>query len=157
MRRNDRIKKDPEWIYATLSEGLVCHLALTDGSNPYAIALNYGFRYDGAEKLDLFFHCATEGRKLDLIRINPSAAFIIDSAGPLVTGAEGCDWGMQYRSIAGTGIIQELHDHAQRKTALDLLMHHYSGRKDFTYNEKILAATTILVLTVDSFSGKEKS
>lgn len=157
MRRMDRLKKDPEWIRAMLSEALVCHLALTDGSIPYVIALNYGFRYDGVQKLDLFFHCATEGRKLDLIRVNPNAFFIIDLPGPLVTGAEGCDWGMQYRSIAGTGIIQELHDPAQRKTALDLLMHHYSGRKDFSYNEKILAETTILGLTVTSFSGKEKS
>lgn len=44
-------------------------LAMTDGLNPYIIPLNYGYTYEDG-KLVIYFHCAKEGRKLDILKKN---------------------------------------------------------------------------------------
>ncbi len=156
MRRKDREVTDTAWIDETLQLCDSCALALVDGAKPYVITLNYGFARAENGSLKLYFHCARQGKKLDLIRQNPSAAFIADTAHELVTGESGCDWGMKYRSVAGKGTLRFAVDPAEKKKGLDLLMAHHSGRIDFSYDERVFAMTEVLVLEVESCTGKEK-
>ena len=79
MRRKDREKNDPVWLAETLTRADACHLALFDGAWPYVISLNYGFELAENGRLRLWFHCAREGKKLELLATNPHAAFIIDT------------------------------------------------------------------------------
>lgn len=156
MKRIDREINTPEWIDETLRLADSCHIALSDAEAPYVITLNYGFERDAQSNLSLYFHCAKQGKKLDLLRINPTVAFIVDTAHELITGREGCHWGMNYRSVAGTGTLRFVTSEAEKKHGLDVLMEHYSGRKDFSYDERVFAVTEVLKLTVASCTGKEK-
>lgn len=162
MRRKDREKNDPVWLTETLARADACHLALFDGAWPYVVSLNYGFELAENGRLLLWFHCAREGKKLELLATNPHAAFIIDTGHELVPGPKGCDWGMKYRSIAGRGILSTITDPALKKKGLDLLMAHHAGEGLlteglFTYDEKVFDFTAVLCLEVESFTGKEKA
>ena len=77
MRRKDREIRDIDEIVRILNEAQVCRLALFDGEYPYIIPMCFGFDLDG-DKLELYFHCAARGKKLDLIKENNRAAFEID-------------------------------------------------------------------------------
>jgi uncharacterized protein len=58
------------------------------------------------ENLVLYFHSATEGRKLNLLAKNSTVGFELDTGHELVTADLACNWGMKYKSIIGTGESQ---------------------------------------------------
>ncbi len=157
MRRKDREIVDVEKIDAIVREADACHLALVDSGEPYVITLNYGFERTAKGALAIYFHCAREGRKLDAIRRDPRAAFIVDAGHELVRGERGCDWGMRYRSVAGNGVVSFVQDDAEKRHGLDLLMEHYSGTRGFEYDDRVFAVTEVLRLDVEACTGKEKA
>ncbi len=137
-----------------ISRCRVCHLALSDlNGQPYALALNFGYKPGAAPAL--YFHCARQGKKLDLIRANPKAAFIIDRALELKTGPMACDWGMNYESIMGAGNMTIVSDPKERKRGLDLIMAHY-GNSSPAYSPQSLKDTLVLKLTITEMTGKKK-
>ena len=138
-----------------ISRCQVCHLALSgsDGQ-PYVVALNFG--YQPGSLPVLYFHCARQGKKLDLIRINPKAGFIIDRALELKTGPMACDWGMNYESVMGTGIVSVVKDPEERRRGLDLIMAQY-GSTSPAYLPESLEETVVLKLTVREMTGKRKA
>jgi nitroimidazol reductase NimA-like FMN-containing flavoprotein (pyridoxamine 5'-phosphate oxidase superfamily) len=89
MRRKDREVTERLEMERIISRCRVCHLALSSADGrPYAVALNFG--YAPGEPPALYFHCAAQGRKLDLLRQNPCCAFIIDRPLGLVRGRTAC-------------------------------------------------------------------
>jgi len=56
-----------------LNRAEVGRMALFDGTMPYIIPLNFLYK-DGK----IIFHCAWEGRKLDIISTNPNCCFEVD-------------------------------------------------------------------------------
>jgi nitroimidazol reductase NimA-like FMN-containing flavoprotein (pyridoxamine 5'-phosphate oxidase superfamily) len=56
-----------------LNRAEVGRMALFDGTMPYIIPLNFLYK-DGI----IVFHCAWEGRKLDIISMNPNCCFEVD-------------------------------------------------------------------------------
>ena len=132
----------------------VCHLALSDSrTHPYAVALNFGCA--AGPPPTLYFHCATEGKKLDLIRANPSVAFIVDRPLELMTGPMACDWGLNYESVMGTGNMTIVSDAEERRRGLDLIMAH-CGNSSPAYLPEPLGKTVVLRLTIKEMTGKRK-
>ena len=62
-----------EEMEETLKKAEVGRIALCEGSKPYIVPLN--FLYD---KGKIVFHCAWEGKKLDIIAKNPNCCFEVD-------------------------------------------------------------------------------
>ncbi len=56
-----------------LKKAEVSRLALTDGSKPYIVSVN--FLYHSGK---IVFHCAWNGRKLELIKMNPECCLEVD-------------------------------------------------------------------------------
>lgn len=155
MRRTDREIKDTEEMFDIIRRGDACHVALVDQGEPYIVALNYGFKWNDGS-LNLYFHCAAAGKKLDIIKDSNNASFMIDVDHELVKGDNGCSWGMKYKSVIGKGTIEIVTDEDERKSGMDLIMNHYSGGTGFTYDSKVMAATVVLKLTVSEITGKKK-
>jgi uncharacterized protein len=154
MRRKDREVVGVKEMEKIISRCQVCHVALTDlDGQPYALALNFGYQAGSAPAL--YFHCARQGKKLDLIRANPKAAFIIDRELGLVTGPVACDWGMNYESIMGTGKMTIVSNLEERKRGLNLIMAQY-GSTSPTYSPQSLKDTLVLKLTINEMTGKRK-
>jgi uncharacterized protein len=153
MRRNEREVTDRKEIIMVLKKALICRIAIHDKPYPYIVPLNFGVE-DG-EKIKLYFHCATEGKKLDLIRKNNKVSFEADSDTQIISGKTACRWSMLYRSVTGFGTIEVVNDPEERVSGLNLLMEHYSGNSVNEFDPAVFARTLILRLTVESLSCKK--
>jgi hypothetical protein len=154
MRRKEREVSDPVSIEKIISKSDVCRVAFANNNIPYIVVMNFG--YTGGDKPCLWFHCANEGRKLEMIKKNNYVCFQTDTDHKLHGGEKGCDWGMKYSSIVGYGNISVVTDPSMRKTGLDCIMKHYAGDQEFTYDEKVMGRTTILRLEITEMTGKKR-
>lgn len=155
MRRKDREIKKPEEIRKVLEDCKVCRLGIVDEGAPYIVPMNMACDYDG-EKLILYFHCAREGKKLELLRKNPRIGFEMDREIALVEGNMPCQYSYRYESIIGSGHAQIVEDEQEKSKALASIMKHQTGKEfdDFEKNPKLSHAVTIVKLTAEEYSCK---
>jgi len=152
MRRTEDEITDREEILNILKKATICRIALQGEEYPYIVPLNFGI--EEKEELYLYFHCAREGRKLDLIRRNNKACFEVEDGTELVPSDKPCGWTMKFKSVIGNGTLEIIDDEAGIRHGLDVLMQHYTGGGEFSYDKKVLKKTLILRLTVHQFSAK---
>ncbi|HEU4563146.1 MAG TPA: pyridoxamine 5'-phosphate oxidase family protein [Gemmatimonadaceae bacterium] len=91
-----------------LTRQRLCVLALTDGEQPYAVPVFYGF--DGAT----VYLGISEGRKTRILDNNPRLCFTVSEVGP----------GDSWRSVVVMGRAEWVTDPAQRAEAIQVLMRH---------------------------------
>ena len=149
MRKSNKEIKDRAVIEEILSKSLICRIAISDADYPYIVPMNYGYS-DNA----LYFHCATEGRKIDLIRKNNRVGFEIEDDYEIVKSDISCKWTTKYRSIIGYGDIEIISDHEEKKQGLDILMKHH-GRNDNEYDDRIVEKVLILKLEIKNLTAKQ--
>ena len=153
MRRNERNISEIKEIEDIILKSDVCRIALANENIPYIITLNFG--YMGSPVRRLYFHCANEGRKLEMISRNSYVCFELDIDHQIFTGVKGCDWGMKYSSVIGYGNILILTEPDLKKEGLDCIMRHYGGDREYQYDSKVLERTTILRLDITEMTGKK--
>ncbi len=152
MRRKDRLVSDPKEIFEILKRCEVCHLAFYDEGFPYIVPLNFGaVERDGS--IELYFHGAKAGKKLELLRKNPNVGFSMSCSHKLIEKEEACEYTMEYESVCGNGFIEELED-VYKSEALNVLMKQYTGKDDFSFPENALRAVAVMKLTVNEMNGK---
>lgn len=153
MRRSDREITDFDEIVGIIKKCDVCRLALHDEEYPYILPLNFGMRIEDG-KIVLYFHGANEGKKYALIEKNNKASFEMDCGHRLVMDDERMSCTMEYESVIGQGIIEKVPDE-QKYDALMVLMRQYH-QEDFPFNQNIMPQTTVLKLTVNSYTAKHR-
>lgn len=149
MRRANREISDPSAIRALMEEALVCRIGLCDGGTPYVVPMNFGLGENC-----LFLHCATEGRKLDILRQNDRVCFEMDFLREIRQGPASCGWGALYESVIGFGRAALVDDPAEKRFALDRIMDHYGAQGPYAYPDDILAKTAIIRIEIESLRGK---
>ena len=149
MRRKEKEITNREDIEKFLRQSKVCRLAMVDGDKPYMVPLNFGYS-DGC----LFFHCAKQGRKIDLIKKNPNICFEVDELIRLKKASLACDWGIDFKSVIGSGKAQFLEDSKEKTQALNAIMSQYSGRT-FEYPDEMLEKTHVIKVVIDEMTGKQ--
>ncbi|WP_430816987.1 pyridoxamine 5'-phosphate oxidase family protein [Carboxylicivirga sp. RSCT41] len=149
MRRKEREIKDAVIVHQILSESSICRLAIYDDPFPYIVPMNYGYE-DGA----IYFHCATDGRKLDLLRKNNKVGFEIEYDSEVLKGAVSCQWTTRYRSVIGTGEVEIIEDTDAKIAGMDAIMKQH-GKTDNEYIPKVMAKALILKLSIKSFTAKQ--
>jgi nitroimidazol reductase NimA-like FMN-containing flavoprotein (pyridoxamine 5'-phosphate oxidase superfamily) len=155
LRRKDREVSDLKTVGEILDRGRTCHLAFYGEDEPYVVPLCYGYQLvDG--RLTLYFHAATEGKKLSLMRENPCVGFCVSTAGGITTGPVPCAWSMDFESVMGAGVLSEVSDETLRKRGMDLLMAHYGLTGEASYEPDMVKRTVVLCLKADRFSAKRR-
>ena len=154
MRRADREIPEISLIEEIIQKADVCRIALADENVPYIVTMNFG--YTGIPGQKLFFHCASTGRKLDMIRKNNYVCFEMDTDHTVYGGEKGCDWGMKFSSVVGYGNISIVTEREAKIKGLNCIMAHYGGEKEYTYDENVLLRTTVLCLDIKEMTGKRK-
>lgn len=153
MRRQDRNITCPAEAEAVLTACTVLHLALTNGREPYVVPVNFGYRM-AETGLYLYFHSAGEGRKIELIRENPRAAFTLECAcAPLSGGENPCAYSYRYKSLLGAGTVRFLSDPEERAAAMNAIMRRQTGR-EFVFTGQMLARVTLCEIAVTEYSVK---
>jgi len=148
MRRKDKEMTDPEAIASVIQKSTVCRLGMSDDNQPYVIPMSFGYQ-DGA----VYFHCAPEGRKIEILRKNPRVCIEFDVDCRLKTGDSACKWGFYFQSAIAFGVAAFIEDVVEKRAALDIIMRQYS-KEVFTYPESALEKIVVIRVTVTELTGK---
>lgn len=146
--------KDQSKIIEILDKCKVLHLAMVDGDEPYVIAMNYGYTMEDG-KLSLYMHGATQGRKLDILRVNPKVCFEMDCDLAPFEGDVPCQYGIAYSSIIGTGKAELIENPEDKMQALTILMKTQTG-KDFEFNERLVSIVSVIKIHVADYTAKHR-
>lgn len=180
MRRKDREVTGDENIAKIIEQCTTCHIAMEDDANagvPYVIPMSFGYSLEGGV-LELYFHCAHVGKKLDCIRKNPNVAFSMCVENRIEIHEDVyCKSGRFYASVVGQGKAEIVEDSAEKCHGLSLLMErqaagaaqsahapHASGSAPsmhvphkFEFTPAQAAAVTVFKITSTNFTGKAKN
>lgn len=150
MRRKNNEIKDQETLMALLKTCDVIRVAMCVDQTPYIVPMNFGYKDH-----TFYFHGAKEGRKIEMIKINPKVAFELDTDHVLVGQSDrACDWTMKFSSIIGSGFMHIVEDRKEKIEALNILMQHYEGKEAYDYEDKMIERIGILKLEVSEMTGK---
>ncbi len=149
MRRSEREITDPAVMEDVLSRATVCHLGLCDDEQPYVVPMNFGY-----ENRTLYFHSATEGQKLDILRRNNRVCFQVDTDVEIVVGDTGCNCRTRYRSVIGFGLATFIEDPAEKRRALVVLMRHYASGT-FVFPDDAVAGMCVFRVDIARMTGKQ--
>ena len=148
MRRSEKEITERAQIDAIIRHSQVCRLALSDQGQPYVVPLCFG--YDGKA---LYFHCAPEGRKLDILRRNNKVCFEFDIVEGMIEADQGCKWGIRYQSVIGSGVAHLVEDPDDKQHALALVMGQYSSGT-FSFPPETVGRSAVVRIDIESLAGK---
>ncbi len=154
MRRKDREITDRDKIEQIISACHCCRLGFQDAGEVYIVPLSFGYIRDN-ETYIFYFHGATEGRKIDLIRTSPHVGFEMDTGYVLHEADEACGYAARFQSIIGNGVVSIVEDREEKKKGLSELMKHTSGKDGWEFREKMVDAVCVFRLVVETMSCKE--
>ena len=124
------------------------------GGAPYVIPMSYGFVQENG-RFTLYMHGAGEGEKIERIKADPRAAFVLFTGNAVYgSGEEACRYSTSFDSVCGSGTIRIVTDETEKRAGLEAIMAHYAPGKVFEFDEKMLQATCVMALDVESISGK---
>lgn len=156
MRRTDREVKDLDSVFDIIERCHVVHLGMVENGKPYVVALNFGYERSG-DNLILYFHCAMEGRKIDILKENPNVYFQMDCVNEFIPGSaeRPCAFCWRFDSVMGSGKIKFINDINEKNHALNKLIQHV-GRTDevFSFPAASLTRTCVLQVQSNDFTGK---
>lgn len=153
MRRKDREITDLELINEIIQASDCCRIGIQDEDGVYIVPLNFGYQSIGGQNT-FYFHCANEGKKLDLLKQHPYVGFELDTGHSVVRGEKGCDFTFLYRSVIGTGNMSQITDQTEKNAALAAIVAHYGGSSTETFSQRELGSVTVLKLAVEQMTGK---
>ena len=175
MRRKDREVLGDENIAKIIEQCTTCHVAMTDDADaslPYVIPLSFGYNLSSGV-LELYFHCAHVGKKLDCIRKNPNVAFSMCVENRIEIHEDVyCKSGRFYASVVGQGKAEIVEDVTEKCRGLSLLMerqaaapHHPDSAHStqttaphkFQFTPEQASTVTVFKITSTNFTGKAKN
>ncbi len=158
MRRQDREVVDSKCVWEIIRRAEVCRVAFCGEDWPYIVPMNFSM-LDGT----LYFHCASDGVKLDLLKANPNVCFEVETGVQVVPGDQACGWSVRYQSVIGFGCASVVEDLDEKRAGLKALLAQYrvlaqykaDGETEIPQN--ILSETTIFRVDIHSLTGKEST
>ena len=145
MRRKERECSDPSFFTEMLETSAVMTLAFHAGAYPYVIPVNFVLM-NGA----LYFHSATEGRKLECLTRNPCVGFSVHELIDIDTEKATT----HYKSLYGEGSAVSVDDNTEKQLALAALAKKYQSRCTFPVPDAMLNRTAVIRVDILSISGK---
>lgn len=123
MEKNELLQDGLKEMEEILKRADVGRIALTDGSLPYIVPLN--FIYD---KGKIAFHCALEGKKLDLIKNKQNCCFEVDEFMGKVSYHYDTKCHLDYDSVLAFGKAHIERNEPERIRLLQLMGEKYDKR-----------------------------
>lgn len=125
-------------------------LVMCRDGEPYAVPMNHAY-HDGK----LYFHCATTGKKLDMIRANPRVSYVVDReiGDPAVAETSRMchrDW----ESVIVYGSARVIEDPEELRRAFLTFGRHYDP--NFEFSERALANTRAIIIEIDSMTARRE-
>jgi len=125
-------------------------LVMCREGEPYAVPMNHAY-HDGK----LYFHCATTGKKLDMIRANPRVSYVVNretGEPPAAEKSRMChgDW----ESVIVCGSARVIEDPEALRRAFLTFGRHYDP--NFQFSERALENTRAIIIEIDSMTARRE-
>ena len=156
MRRKDREVIDKKEIEKIILQCKTCHVAMVDDGIPYVVPLSHGYQLFEDGILELYFHSAVEGRKLEILRNNNKVCFEMACEGELIHGETPCSYGYCFSSVIGYGEVIFIEDTDEKCKALSAMFKHQTG-KDTAFGSSHTENVCIFKIVSNDYTGKMKS
>lgn len=150
MRKEKLEIKDHHILEEILLGAVICRVAIMDGDRPYLLPFNYGY----LERC-IYIHSAPEGKKIDLLRLNPKVCFEVEDPVEITKGEKACAWSTRYRSVVGYARVEILSDKICKQQGLEVIMSQHGAPELIEFNQKNLDRMVILKLSITSMTGKQ--
>ncbi|MCI7814288.1 MAG: pyridoxamine 5'-phosphate oxidase family protein [Lachnospiraceae bacterium] len=158
MRLKKREVTQREELRQILEECKVVRIGTSDEEGMLIVPLNYGYEWktdaEGKEKLQIYFHSARDGRKVEAFAKNPKVAFELDCAGSVIRGDYACAYSFAYRSIMGNGTVRLLEKREEKQKALDQIMCHMAPDAKVKFEDAMIERVNVYCLEAEHFTGK---
>ncbi|MBQ8502665.1 MAG: pyridoxamine 5'-phosphate oxidase family protein [Clostridia bacterium] len=154
MRRSDRQVTDDNKIDEIIRRCTSIRLGFNDNGKVYIVPMSFGFCRENGERV-FYFHSASSGRKIDLIKASDYASFQMDCDGRIYGEDTACTYTTSFKSIFGEGRTEILEEKEDKLKALNVLMAQYTEKSDWTFDERYLPKMCVFRLTVTELSCKE--
>lgn len=154
ITKREREVTDMQEILSILDKAKVLHLGLVDGDEPYVVPMNYGYTMESG-KMTVYLHGALQGRKLDVMRVNPKVFFEMDCDIVPFEGKTACNYGITYASVMGRGKAVIVEDTEEKIKGLQVLMKTQTGR-DFDITDKMAGIVSVIRIDVSDFTAKKR-
>lgn len=155
MRRKDREVTDVKEIENILESCKTASIAMICDGVPYVVPLSYGYELTG-NQLILYFHSAKEGRKIDVLKRNPTVCFSIFEEGEPVHAKTPCNAGYYYSSVIGIGTVEFVEEAAEKQRTLGKMFSHQAG-KEAAFTEAQADTVCVFKVISEEFTGKRKA
>jgi uncharacterized protein len=150
LRREDR-RLDDAAAMALLKRGEYGILSTVDeNKHPYGIPVNYVVMEDS-----VFFHCATEGQKLENITANNGVSFCVVGKTELIPEK----FSTRYESVVVFGHADVIQESVLKLNALRALVAKYAPdhiAAGETYIDKLMDKTAVVRITIEHMAGKAR-
>ena len=156
MRRKDREITEINGIEEILRQCKTCHVAMVDDGSPYVVPLSYGYKILDGNVLELYFHSALEGRKLDILKRNNKVCFEMAHEGDAITSETPCNSGYYFSSVIGFGEAVFIEDAGEKCEALSFMYKHQAGI-DIAFTSEQAKSVCVFKIVSTDFAGKKKS
>ena len=157
MRRKDRQVTSREGLEQIIANCKICRLAMMTDDGLYIVPMNFGYQLLDDDSLELYFHSAPEGRKIEALRAAPSVCFEMDCEHELLEANVACGYSFAYSSIVGNGTTVFFEDLEEKRLALLKMMQHQTGKNHFTFPDEALRRVTVFKVNASHFTGKSHS
>ncbi|MBW2527786.1 MAG: pyridoxamine 5'-phosphate oxidase family protein [Deltaproteobacteria bacterium] len=147
--------RDEAWMRQLLADEEVGHLGLAADGQPYVVPLNYAYIDD-----KIVIHCATKGRKVDLVRQAGACCFAVNRHPDRIRyhAEKRCHY--RYHSVLAFGRARYVEDGAERLEWLTRFRDYFSERLGRTIPPEIDRETAekvgIIVIEVDELTGRKE-
>ena len=151
MRRKDRQINDINEIFGILTRCDTVRIGFHGESFPYIVPVSFGAEMDKGKPV-VYFHCARQGMKLDLLKANAHVCV----EGDIFIKTETTDHGIttRYESVIGFGKCVLVDEKEEILHGLKLLTEHY-GYHDYSL-ERCRGLEHLFVgkIVIDEITGK---
>ena len=153
LRRSEKSMDDPREIEQVLASVRIMTVACCLESEPYIFTVDFVWDPQARE---LWFHCATEGRKMKILQANPRVCITVVEDRGYIDGE--CDHA--YRSLVLEGKASVVSDLSEKRRALELLARKHERQPEailarFADNDEAVRKVGMVRVSVDSVSGKQ--
>jgi nitroimidazol reductase NimA-like FMN-containing flavoprotein (pyridoxamine 5'-phosphate oxidase superfamily) len=153
LRRADREITDQAAIEAILHRAGVGRLGLAVDNAPYIVPLNYVYHQEA-----IYFHCADEGRKIDMLRVNPRVCFEVDEHYGTVRSNKPAPHSTHYASVIVFGQARIVDDPQQKFEVLQALLDKYApGRHYRPLRLNEAQKVTVVEISIEAMTGKARA
>lgn len=155
IRRKDRKVQHEDNIKELLKHCNYGYLSLGIAENGYAYGVPMSYVYDEKSSV-IYFHCANEGQKTDILKKNNKVSFCILNDIEVLPER----FSVKYESVIIFGDTQFVEDNEEKHNALYLFLEKYSPgylAEGERYIEKSQDRTLIIKIVIMHISAKARS